>query len=143
MTRGIRKLNTNGWWRPIGTIFAVSLVAISVSCTHWREAYFDEGIDHLTQMDIRKKLGKPHIVKQSLLEPETTWIYRYTLTESELDPLGMKSVSKGVSEMGNAAASLIGKGGQNGTSREAVYCFKYLLTFDEEQVLRAWKREPC
>lgn len=129
--------------RLLGRVVAIVLSLALVGCTHWREQYFDDAVDRLTQADIRKKLGKPHIVKQSLLDSQTTWIYRYALTESELDPWGLQSVSKGVNEVGNTAASLIGRGSQNTLKRETVHCFKYILTFDEDQVLRTWEREPC
>ena len=38
------------------------------ACDHWRDNYFDDGVDEVTQQDVRIKLGKPHIVKDPFLE---------------------------------------------------------------------------
>lgn len=113
------------------------------ACSHWRDAYFDDGVGKITQRDVRKKLGKPHIVEDPLLSDETTWIYRYGLSESDLDPWGVGTLGQGVSDLGNKAAAMIGRGQPGGGPRERVHCVRYVLTFDREAVLRAWKREPC
>ncbi|HQU29684.1 MAG: hypothetical protein KC643_04140 [Nitrospira sp.] len=103
-------------------------------CSPWRDAYFDGGVGELTQADIREKLGKPHVVKDPLLSDETTWTYRYALSESELDPSGIKT-------FGKQAGSVFG--GKGGGPREKVYCYLYVLTFDKEGILRQWDRESC
>ena len=114
------------------------------ACNHWRDDYFDDGVGEVTQQDVRIKLGKPHIVKDPFLSEETTWIYRYGLSESELDPMGVKTLGHGVNVLGESAAAILGKGGEEGSgSRERVLCVRYVLTFDESKVLRDWKREPC
>jgi len=105
-----------------------------VACAHWRDNYFDNGVGVLTQSDVKGKLGRPHIVKDPLLSDETTWTYRYAISESELDPTGMKT-------FGKQAGSLMG--GDKGGPREKVYCYMYILTFDKEGVLRHWEREIC
>ena len=66
-----------------------------MSCSPWRDTYFDNGIGELTQSDVKGKLGKPHIVDDPLLSQETMWMYRYVLSEGDLDPWGFKSFSKG------------------------------------------------
>ena len=104
-----------------GGLFVIGLCCLLVSCAPWRDDYLDGGIGVLTQPDVKGKLGKPHIVNDPLLSPETTWKYRYTLTESELDPLGIKTFGKG-------AGSVLGGG--NGPTPEKVYCFVYVLVFD-------------
>lgn len=105
-----------------------------VGCSHWRDSYFDHGVGVLTQSDIKAKLGKPHMVKDPLLSDETTWTYRFAMSESELDPSGVRA-------LGKQAGTLMG--GAQGGPREKVLCFMYILTFDEEGILRHWEREIC
>ena len=105
-----------------------------MSCAPWRDTYFDNGMDVLTQTEVKEKLGKPHIVEDPLLSDKTTWLYRYILTESDLDPWGIKT-------FGNQAESVLS--GPEGKLRENVYCYVYTLIFDKEGVLRKWNREPC
>ena len=104
---------------------------------------FDDGVDEITQEDVRKKLGKPHIVKDPFLSKETTWIYRYGVSESEINPMGIRTIGQGVNVLADTAASLIGKGGGAKEQRERVLCIRYVLIFDESRVLRKWTREPC
>ncbi len=110
------------------------LSCLMMSCSPWRDTYFDDGIGVLTQPEIKGKLGKPHIVDDPLLSDETVWKYRQVLSESELDPWGLTSFGK---EAGNVL------GGPEGLLREKVYCYVYALTFDKESVLRQWNRELC
>ncbi|GJL58347.1 MAG: hypothetical protein NPIRA03_12040 [Nitrospirales bacterium] len=114
----------------VGLMLCLALVA----CSHWRDSYFDDGVGVLTQSDIKEKLGKPHMVKDPLLSDATTWTYRFAMSESELDPSGVKA-------LGKQAGSLMG--GPEGGPREKVYCFRYVLTFDKEEILRHWERELC
>ncbi len=124
--------------KPLTTYLLVLLVvamsSLLLSCSPWRDTYFDDGIDMLTQPDVQEKLGKPHIVNDPLLSDETTWMYRYILTEGDLDPFG-------ITTFGKEAGSVFG--GKEGVLREKVYCYVYALTFDKEAVLRHWKRELC
>jgi hypothetical protein len=116
-------------------LWVVLMLGIAlVSCAPWRDGYFDNGLGVLTQSDVKGKLGKPHIVKDPLLSDETTWTYRYAISESELDPSGVKS-------FGKQAGGLMG--GDKGGVREKVYCYMYILTFDKTGVLRHWDREIC
>ncbi len=115
-------------------LLAVVLSALMMSCSPWRDAYFDDGINELTQPDVRDKLGKPHIVDDPLLSDETTWMYRYILSEGDLDPWG-------IATFGKEAGSVLG--GKEGVLSEKVYCYVYALTFDKDDVLRRWKRELC
>jgi hypothetical protein len=125
---------------PLGVTRLISCVVLMlciamVSCAPWRDSYFDDGLGVLTQSEVKGKLGKPHMVKDPLLTHETTWTYRYAISESELDPSGMKS-------LGKQAGGLMG-GGAKGGPREKVYCYMYILTFDKEGILRHWEREIC
>ena len=54
--------------------------------------YFESGLDEVTQQQVREKFGKPHVVKKSLLDKTTTWVYRIALEESKLDPSGLKGI---------------------------------------------------
>jgi hypothetical protein len=118
-------------------IFLFVILALSIAlaaCSPWRDRYFANGVGILTQSDVKGKLGRPHIINDPLLSEETTWTYRYAISESELDPSGIKS-------FGKQAGNLMG--GPQGGPREKVYCFTYLLRFDKEGVLRHWEREAC
>jgi len=119
----------------------LGLVWSLAGCSHWREAYLDDSLGHATQEDIREKLGPPHMAKESLLDGDTVWSYRYALTERELHPWNLKYAAKGAAELGNSAAALIGKGQEGPTER--IDCYRYDLRFDQTKVLRQWKREPC
>ena len=133
--------------KVIASVMKCSLLLVLgfvlVSCSHWRDRYFDGGVDELTQFEVREKFGKPHIVETSLLEKKTTWVYRVALPESELDPSGMKEFGSGVADLGDALASLVGKGRQGGAIRDRIVCLRYELTFDEERILREWTRQFC
>ena len=125
-------------------VIILIMVGVQIGCSHWRDDYFDDGVGEVTQEDVRKKLGKPHIVKDPFLSEETTWIYRYGVSESELDPMGIRTIGQGINVLADTAASLVGKGGGGGgDQRERVLCVRYVLIFDEIKVLREWKREPC
>ena len=115
-------------------LLVLCLSCLMVNCAPWRDRYFDNGIGALTQKDVKGKLGKPHIVEAPLLSDETTWKYRYILTEGDLDPWGVKTFGK---EAGSVFS------GPEGALREKVYCYVYALTFDKETVLRKWDRELC
>lgn len=112
----------------------MSLCSFLLSCAPWRDRYFDSGVDELTQSEVREKLGKPHRVDDPLLSDKTTWMYRFTLSEGDLDPWGIETFGK--------EAEMVFKGPE-GVLREKVYCYVYTLTFDKEAVLREWDRELC
>ncbi len=112
----------------------LGLSLFMVSCEPWRDSYLDKGIGVLTQPEVREKLGKPHAIEDPLLSDETTWRYRYVLTEGDLDPWGIKT-------FGKEAGSVLS--GPEGTLREKVYCYVHVLVFDKEKVLREWERELC
>ena len=119
-----------------------SIVGSLAACSHWRESYLKEALEKATQDDIVAKLGEPWRKKYSLLNGESTWIYRFTLTKSELDPMGINTLGKGVTNAANSAASMIGRGNENLTS-DKPQCFHYVLTFNPSKVLKNWAREAC
>ena len=120
-----------------------SIIGSLTACSHWRESYLKKAVEEATQDDIVTKLGEPWRKRDSLLNGESTWIYRYTLTKSELDPMGMNNIGKGISEAANNAASMIGKGGNQGRPKAKLQCFHYVLTFNPSKVLKNWTRESC
>ena len=122
----------NTWLLKILVIFLSC--GLILGCAPWRDRYFDGGVGELTQEDIKAKLGKPHQVKDPLLSDETVWKYRFALTESELDPWGIKT-------LGVSAGQAIG--GPGGGPRQKVYCYVYVLSFDKDKILRRWERVLC
>jgi hypothetical protein len=48
----------------------------------------------------------------------------------------------GITSAASEAASLIGKPSQD-AAKPTLYCYRYTLTFDEQKVLKNWKREEC
>ena len=132
-------------WKGIRVRWGVLLLLLTLmmSCSHWRDRYFEGGVNELTQLEVRERFGKPHIVEDSLLDKQTVWVYRVALPESELDPSGLKGFGAEVAEVGDAFASLVGKGGQGGASRDRIVCLRYELTFDQERILREWVRKFC
>ncbi len=120
------------WSKKILVLSLCCLVV--VGCAPWRDRYFDGGVGELTQDDIKEKLGKPHQVKDPLLSDETVWKYRFALTESELDPWGIKT-------LGLTAKEAMGSAGTG--PKQKIYCYVYILSFDKEKVLRQWERVLC
>ena len=120
----------------------ICVMGLLVACTHWRESYLKGAVEEATQEDVMTKLGEPWRKKESLLNGESTWIYRYTLTKSELDPMGVNTLGKGVTQAANTAASLIGQGDTN-IKVDKPKCFHYVLTFAPSKILKQWVREPC
>jgi len=115
-------------------LLVLGLGGLLISCSPWRDSYLDNGVGVLTQAEVREKLGKPPAVDEPLLSDDTTWMYRYILSEGDLDPWGIKT-------FGQQAGSVLS--GPEGKLREKVHCYVYVLTFDKEAVLRQWKREEC
>jgi hypothetical protein len=59
------------------------------------------------------------------------------VSDRELDPLNFS----GLAEATRDAAALIGK--QSEGPKQRLYCYRYTLTFNEEKILKEWKREEC
>ena len=120
----------------------MTLSLLLMSCSHPRESFLRDAIEEATQDDIMAEWGEPLRSKTSLLHGETVWIYRFVMTEKEMDPSGLKSISGGVTSAANAAASILGRGPQAGDGDKPI-CFHYLLTFNKSQVLQDWERVTC
>jgi hypothetical protein len=104
----------------------------------WRDGYFKKGVDRLTQEEVSEKLGPPHTAKTPALGGDTIWTYRVPYSDKDLDPMDLS----GITNAANEAASLIGKSAQDGP-KPTLYCYRYTLTFDEQKILKGWKREEC
>ena len=111
-------------------------------CDPWRESYLKNGVETITQEEIEKKFGSPFRTKESLLDEEAIWIYRFAFMGKDLEPMGIDTLGKGITDVANAAAAMVGKS-SGGQAVEKPICLHYILTFDKAKVLRDWKRETC
>lgn len=128
-----------GWRQQVWQVGIFLLVGTMVACGGpWRDTYFKKGVDRLTQDEVRERLGPPHIAKTPVLGGDTVWTYRVSISDKELVKLSLSTVTDTV----NQAASLIGKGGPDGP-KAMLYCYRYMLIFDDQKVLKQWKREEC
>jgi hypothetical protein len=127
--------------RPVHSAAAWPLLFATVLLTAcggpWRDGYFKKGVSRLTQDEVVEKLGPPHTAKTPALGGDTVWTYRVPVTEKELSPLHFSGLSNATQQ----ATSLLGKPGEG--PKETLYCYRYTLTFNEQKVLKQWKREEC
>ena len=132
--------STNPWSRLVALSFLLAVLLTVVGCSGgpWRDTYLKKGVGQLTQEDIREKLGPPHTAKTPALGGDSLWTYRYALGEQDLSSLN----SAFLADASNSVGSLMGKGGGD-VAKPTLYCYRYLLTFSEEKVLKTWKREEC
>ena len=122
---------------------AVLVLGLSLSaCNHWREAYLNDAIQTVSQDKIIDRFGEPWKEKASIVNGQTTWIYRYALTADELDPMGVNALGQSMSHATDALGALIGGGGNTG-QKNRPQCFHYMLTFDKAGILKHWRREAC
>jgi len=117
------------------------VMALVLTCTAcggpWRDTYFKKGVDRLTQDDVRERLGNPHTTKTPALGGDSTWTYRVPMGDKELESI----TSPGISGAGESVGALLGKPGEG--PKPTLYCYRYTLTFNEQKVLKSWKREEC
>lgn len=117
---------------------AVLLAGAVLACGGpWRDRYFKKGVNHLTQDQVTERLGPPHTAKTPALGGDTIWTYRVPVSDKELNPLNFSALAAATRD----AAALIGKGSEG--PKERLYCYRYTLTFNEEKILKQWKREEC
>ena len=121
------------------TLLISLIVSGFVACGGpWRDGYFKKGVNHLTQDEVSEKMGPPHTAKTPALGGDTIWTYRVPYSDKELDTMDFTGISSAASE----AASLIGKPSQD-APKPTLYCYRYTLTFNEQKILKSWKREEC
>jgi hypothetical protein len=104
----------------------------------WRDAYFKKGVDRLTQDEVTEKFGSPHTAKTPALGGDSVWTYRVPISDKELASVNLSHLSDTVKE----ASALMGKASEQGP-KAMLYCYRYTLTFNEQRVLKQWKREEC
>jgi len=128
--------------RQLPILIALLLIALTTSLSAcggpWRDSYFKKGVGRLTQDDIRDTIGPPHTAKNPALGGDSLWTYRVSLSDQDL-----ASWNSGfLTDASNSVGSMIGKGGGD-AAKPTLYCYRYLLTFSEEKILKTWKREEC
>ena len=137
-----RSMPARAAW-PIVFFLVLSLPA----CSSWRESYLKGALKEATQEKVVERLGEPWKKKTSLLKGQSTWVYRYALTQDELDPMGIEKLGRSVSQATENVGAMIGLGGDSGNQLNPTtrpLCFHYVLTFDEDtKVLQRWVREAC
>jgi hypothetical protein len=100
----------------------------------WRDGYFKRGVDRLTQNEVEEKFGPPHTAKKPALGGDTVWTYRVPISDKELASMGFSHIT----DKAQQAASSIVDG-----PKAMLYCYRYILVFNEEKILKQWKREEC
>jgi hypothetical protein len=102
---------------------AAFLVMTLASCASWQTHFLREATNHATQKEVAERLGAPQNT-WPLATGETLWTYEHgfqTATES-------------------GGITIVGPDLTIGRSPS---CTAYVLLFDQQQVLRAWMRQPC
>ena len=104
----------------------------------WRDGYFKKGVDRLTQDEVTERFGPPHTAKTPVLGGDSVWTYRVPISDRELASMSLSQLT----DTAQQAAALMGKGAAEGP-KPMLYCYRYTLTFDEQKILKQWKREEC
>ena len=128
---------------PLVLFLLLSLPA----CSSSRESYLKNALKNATQEEVVEQLGEPWKKKSSLLRGQTRWVYRYALTQDELDPMGVDKLGRSVFQATESVTAMMGLGGGSGNPLDPgirPHCFHYVLTFDEAtKILQRWVREAC
>ena len=104
----------------------------------WRDAYFKKGVDRLTQDEVAEKFGPPHTAKTPALGGDSVWTYRVPISDRELASVSFSQLGDTVKE----ASALMGKATEQGP-KAMLYCYRYTLIFNEQKILKQWKRDEC
>ncbi len=124
--------------RSLVTVCMLLLAGTLLACGGpWRDGYFKKGVDRLTQEEVSETLGPPHTVKTPVLGGDSVWTYRVPSAEKALRALHFAAMDNATSQ----ATALTGKPGEG--PKEMLYCYRYILTFNEQKILTQWKREEC
>lgn len=127
------------WRQFLLTVGLLLLAGTMLACGGpWRDGYFKKGVDRLTQAEVTEKLGPPHTAKTPVLGGDSVWTYRVPISDKELASVSFSQLGDAVQQ----ASSLIGKAGPEGP-KVMLYCYRYTLTFNEQKILKQWKREEC
>lgn len=126
-------------WRQSLLTVGLLLAGTMLACGGpWRDGYFKKGVDRLTQDEVTEKFGPPHTAKTPVLGGDSVWTYRVPISDKELASVSFSHLGDAVQQ----ASSLIGKAGPEGP-KVMLYCYRYTLTFNEQKILKHWKREEC
>ncbi len=132
--------------RVLGSM-ALFLILSLTACSSGREAYLNGALKEATPEDVVERLGEPWKKKTSALRSESTWIYRYALTQDELDPMGVDKLGRSVFKATEGVTAMMGLGGGSGNPLDPgarPHCYHYILTFDDTtKILKRWLREAC
>ena len=121
------------------TVCLLFLAGMMLACGGpWRDGYFKKGVDRLTQDEVLARFGPPHTAKNPALGGDSVWTYRVPVSDKELATVQLFHLGEAVQQ----AASLIGKSSAEGP-KAMLYCYRYILTFNEQKILKQWKREEC
>jgi len=66
-----------------GLVIALA-VTLAACGGPWRDIYFKQGVDRLTQDEVREKLGPPHTAKTPALGGDSIWTYRVPMGDKGL-----------------------------------------------------------
>ena len=125
--------------RYLLTVGSFLLVGGLLACGGpWRDRYFDKGVDRLTQDDVSGRMGPPHTTKTPTLGGDSVWTYRVPISDKELASVTLSGLTDPVQEI----SALMGKAAPD-SPKAMLYCYRYTLTFNEEKILKQWKREEC
>jgi len=106
------------WWASIlrrwGGETAILVLAVLSGCGEFETGYFQSKVNQVTQEEVAKRYGTPH--KQEK-QPDGRSLWTYYVRGS-------------------------GTSGYSGYAR-AEYCRAYLLTFDQQGMLRDWHDQDC
>jgi hypothetical protein len=100
----------------------------------WRDSYFKSGVDRLTQDEVAEKFGPPHTAKDPVLGGDSVWTYRVPISDKELASVSLSHLT----DKAQLAATSIVDG-----PKAMLYCYRYTLIFNEQKILKQWKREEC
>ncbi len=102
-------------WHTGRALLAVAWLALG-ACMPSQYEYLIQAQDRAKEDEIRDRFGVPHTIK-TFNDRTTSWTYRYEVKHSLI--------------------------GRRGDMMGGAPCMEYELTFDEQEVLRAWVRRPC
>jgi hypothetical protein len=100
----------------------------------WRDGYFKKGVNRLTQDEVVETFGPPHTAKVHVLGGDSIWTYRVPISDKELAVVNFSHLT----EKAQLTATSIVDG-----PKAMLYCYRYILTFNEQKILKEWQREEC
>ncbi len=103
-----------GTLRQWGGRIAILVLAVVSGCGEFETGYFQSKVNQVTQEEVAKRYGAPHTQER---QPDGHFLWTYYTRGS-------------------------GTSGYSGYAR-AEYCRAYLLTFDQQGVLRDWHDRDC